>query len=196
MEEQEKVKKPKSVVLSFLMVLGALLFAVLVFLVAFNFKAIPFLTTQAPPTATPTPTPAPRMTLKVVPLENDSPGARVLIAPIDSSGVEVSAFQIRLNLPSGFTKDDITIAANPDLESQGWKFPLMTVDTDFDGVNYLKLAGVRLGNSPFSIDKDMLFFAITAKKQFEKLPEVDSSETIIYSSNAVTKLPFNVIPAN
>jgi hypothetical protein len=163
-----------------------LVIGVLAYLTFFQ-KLLPF---KFVPTKTSIPTETPKVTIKTVPYEQtNGKGVQVYLSGTEGA-VEVPAFQLELSLPQIAEADNVIVKINPQLESQGWKFPIARFENE-NSRGLVKISGYRLGNSPYEIKGNLLIVTITTKDN-EILPfEVNQENTVLYSSDAVTKIPFN-----
>jgi hypothetical protein len=142
------------------------------------------------PKGSPVVTEKPQITIltKKYELSNEK-GVQVYLSSIDGN-TEVSAFQMKFLLPKGTTKDDVVIKVNPGLEEQAWKFPIARFEEE-DGSPVVKFSGFRLGNSPYVVKGNLLLATISTKTISDLTLTLDTSNTLLYSSDAVTKIPFN-----
>ena len=147
------------------------------------------------PTKSPVATEAPLITIKTKAYGlSDEKGVQIYLSS-NTKTVEVSAFQIKFLLPNGISKDNLTIKINPQLEAQAWKFPIARLEEEND-IFVVKLSGFRLGNSPYVIQGNLLIATVyktTSSTEDEAglTLTLDSENTLLYSSDAVTNIPFD-----
>jgi len=116
-------------------------------------------------------------------------GVQIYLSSKDESA-EIAAFQIKFSLPSDQKKENISIKMNPQLESQAWKFPIARFEEE-DGKPVIKISGFRLGNSPYQVKGNLLIATVTSKNKADISLTLDDKSTLLYSSDAITEVPFD-----
>ena len=126
--------------------------------------------------------------LKIL-LVSDEVSVKLYVSPNTSSQVEVSAFQIQLqaNTDTGI----LDIKTNTLLEDQGWTFPLVKKEGET-----IKIAGFRLGNTPYVVGEKGMLIATVANNSGSPISftaDIVTENTIFYSSDAITKIDYELV---
>lgn len=142
------------------------------------------------PIATPTIEVSPVLTIKTkaYTLQNEK-GIQVYLT--DKGGnTAVSALQLEFTLPENINANNLEVKINPALLDQGWKFPIARIESDSAG-GTIKISGARFGNSPYEIMGNLLIATITNGGSQDISLSVNTGNTLIYASDAITKIPFD-----
>lgn len=125
------------------------------------------------------------VTLKAV---QDGGGQKLEIYLSAKKPVDLAAFQFRASLPPSISDDDLSLTTNLELKQQAWTFPIARIEA-----GEVKLAGFRLGNSPYQIGHELLFATLTTGSKTPLSLTINHDDSIFYAADATTQIPFNVI---
>lgn len=157
--------------------------------ILFSKDIIPF---KFAPVKSPATEEVPLITIKTKAYElTNEKGVQIYLSSNNGS-TEISAFQMKFALPKDIKKENIEIKVNPDLESQAWKFPIARFEEE-DGSPVIKISGFRLGNSPYVVKGNLLIGTVSTKDGLSVPLTLDLPNTLLYSSDAVTKIPFDTL---
>lgn len=120
------------------------------------------------------------------------PAIAVSVSPINDS-FTLSVFNLGAKIIFPSEDQSLSITENKKLIDEAWKFPLIDLVEldDHQGVT-VKVAGVRFGNSPYSVNqkKDLFYVLLSQPISTNPTLEINRDQTAFRKSDAQSKISY------